>query len=40
MYVGAFFNVSNSAINIIDYRFDLLLHFCVQSSFFLLLCID
>jgi hypothetical protein len=40
MYVGAFFDVSNSAINIIDYCFDLLLHFCVQSSFFLLLSID
>ena len=40
MYVGAFFDVSNSAINIIDYCFDLLLHLCVQSSFCLLLSID
>lgn len=40
MHIGAFFDVSNGAFNIICDCFDLLLHLCMKFGLFLLLYLD
>jgi hypothetical protein len=37
MYIGAFFYIADSSLDIVCYRFDLLLHFGVELALFLLL---
>lgn len=40
MGIGAFFDVLNRAINVVNYRLHLLLHLVVQCTLFLLLLYD